>query len=405
MLSHDCEINPTFCHWNKILFYYCDGNSFSGDRADPITTDHPRKEGEKVDLYFRGDRIVEQTLKQLSKDFGFNDAHEIVVTGNSAGGLASVTQTNRIHDYVKAKVSHLHKFKTIVASGVFANTPSVEGEETYLTRMTDIAKMAQPTYGYPNEFSSRNAHPCIESHPNEPHLCQFVENHIVSLTTPVFFVNSVVDRWTALCHMSARFKDGSSDVHCNAMEELRDCVGTMDKCTQDQFTKLYLRMKESVLKALGVEEVELKKSESASARLMNAIQNIDKNTTVQVYDNILLEALRLIRDPSNASNKIETTVNTAIATVASEKKDVSFVTDGRLRQDSGYFLHTCSIHGEVWKVPEYGNIKINDITMNQAIVKWYIGGENKDAPLHRYNPCDFKTEAPYQCNDTCPALA
>ena len=56
VVSADCQINPDFCNFHRVWMVYCDGNSFSGNRYDPILVK------DKL-LYFRGRRIIDETLK------------------------------------------------------------------------------------------------------------------------------------------------------------------------------------------------------------------------------------------------------------------------------------------------------------------------------------------------------
>ena len=37
LLSSDCEKNPDFCNFNRVWMVYCDGNSFSGNRDEPVS--------------------------------------------------------------------------------------------------------------------------------------------------------------------------------------------------------------------------------------------------------------------------------------------------------------------------------------------------------------------------------
>lgn len=80
--SDDCNVDPTFCHFNKVRLVYCDGTSFSGNNPDPVVVDG-------TSLYFRGKLIMDQIMETLLKDFGLDKAKEIVLTGCSAGGLST----------------------------------------------------------------------------------------------------------------------------------------------------------------------------------------------------------------------------------------------------------------------------------------------------------------------------
>lgn len=35
-MDSDCDNNPDFCNFNRVYMAYCDGNSFSGNRDQPV---------------------------------------------------------------------------------------------------------------------------------------------------------------------------------------------------------------------------------------------------------------------------------------------------------------------------------------------------------------------------------
>ena len=76
-----------------MILWYCDGASFSGDVTEPITV-HGTK------IYFRGKRILDFMLDSLKKDHGFDRATTVLLSGGSAGGLASFLHA----DYVKSQL-------------------------------------------------------------------------------------------------------------------------------------------------------------------------------------------------------------------------------------------------------------------------------------------------------------
>ena len=59
-LYDDCDRNPTFCSFNKVFVWYCDGNSFISDNPDPVVHENS---GDK--LYFRGRDILRATMDTI----------------------------------------------------------------------------------------------------------------------------------------------------------------------------------------------------------------------------------------------------------------------------------------------------------------------------------------------------
>ncbi len=58
VLSGSCDVNREFCDYNRIWVPSCDGNSFSGNREDPVIV-------RGTPLYFRGHRILRAVLDAL----------------------------------------------------------------------------------------------------------------------------------------------------------------------------------------------------------------------------------------------------------------------------------------------------------------------------------------------------
>ena len=101
IMSSDCTVNPSFCKFNRVFLAYCDGDSFAGNRDSPVEV--KGTDGKLKPLYFRGRRILDAVLATLKSDFGLEGASDVLLTGCSAGGLATYLHT----DYVHAQLSRL----------------------------------------------------------------------------------------------------------------------------------------------------------------------------------------------------------------------------------------------------------------------------------------------------------
>lgn len=80
--SQDPAINPMMASWNTVYMKYCDGASFSGnnDTTQPVNG---------LTLHFRGFRILNAIMEDLVANHGLSQATDVVVSGCSAGGLAT----------------------------------------------------------------------------------------------------------------------------------------------------------------------------------------------------------------------------------------------------------------------------------------------------------------------------
>lgn len=363
ILSSDCTVNPEFCKWKKVHIKYCDGNSFSSNREDAVVVPNPTTENpdNKMSLYFRGDRIVQETLEALlHKDFGLSMATDVLIAGNSAGGLAALMQTPRIHDFLKAKAPQIKHIKTVPISGVFPDVANAEGDSIFLERMKGIYELSKPTYGYPNPNSKKTSHPCVVEHPENPYMCQFAEHHISTLTTPIFIANSVVDRWIAKCVVIAKKSPkqdpDTSDTVCNAIAEYVKCTDKFENCaSHEQFAAVYSQLEKAMYATVTGN------AENMFAESSETVQNI-------------LRQIISYRRPTSVS---------------------------KLNEQSGYFMHTCNVHGEGFR-NDINMITVKGVKMNAAIHDWYF--EKQSVTNHRYRDCEFTKENPFQCNESCSTL-
>lgn len=80
--------NPLMWNWNSVFMRYCDGGSFSGDNE--TVTEYKGKQ-----LTYRGKRVREAIVATLKRDHGLGQATDLVVSGCSAGGLATFLHTDQ----------------------------------------------------------------------------------------------------------------------------------------------------------------------------------------------------------------------------------------------------------------------------------------------------------------------
>lgn len=91
-------MNPVFYDWTKIYVIYCDGSEYTGSRKDPI-------QYKDKQLYFRGYNNTMEQFYYLDKEFDFYNGEAIVITGVSAGGMATYFyNTYLVENTKKAKV-------------------------------------------------------------------------------------------------------------------------------------------------------------------------------------------------------------------------------------------------------------------------------------------------------------
>lgn len=110
ILSNDVNKN-LFGNWTKAVFVYCDGAFHQGNTKSPLKY-------KDTTLYFRGGPITRSHFKYLDNRFNFGNAKKIVLTGSSAGGIATYVWA----DYLKSLLTNPEtQFFSIPDSSIFVN--------------------------------------------------------------------------------------------------------------------------------------------------------------------------------------------------------------------------------------------------------------------------------------------
>jgi len=161
----------------KSSFVYCDGGSFAGNN-DTVTT------WEGHDLYFRGFRILQAYRQSLISKYNLAGASEVVISGCSAGGLATYLHL----DWWAAHVPHGSKVRGLPDSGFFLDYDStIPGGPKYGTAMRWVFQQMNATDGVNQR--------CISANRNTPEKCFFAEHTSPFVSTPFFPLQSIYDAW------------------------------------------------------------------------------------------------------------------------------------------------------------------------------------------------------------------
>ncbi|KAL6549750.1 hypothetical protein OROMI_020238 [Orobanche minor] len=171
ILSPNQTYNPDFYNWNRAFIRYCDGSSFIGDveAVDPETN-----------LHYRGSRIFSAVVDELL-ELGLRNAQNVILAGNSAGGLATILNCDRFRTFVP----NAPRVKCISDSGFFIRAkdlPNAGGREL---NFAQVVELHGATKFLPSSCTSKM----------DPGLCFFPENLVGDIQTPLFLLNSAFDRY------------------------------------------------------------------------------------------------------------------------------------------------------------------------------------------------------------------
>ncbi|XP_052623120.1 pectin acetylesterase 10 isoform X2 [Lactuca sativa] len=224
ILSNKAEENPDFFNWNRVKVRYCDGASFAGDSEDKAN-----------DLQFRGQKIWLAAMEELMSQ-GMRNADQALLSGCSAGGLASILHCDEFHSLFSGST----KVKCLADAGMFMDAVDVSGGHTLrnmyegVVTLQGVAKNLSPT--------------CLNQ--LNPTSCFFPQHVVPNIKTPMFILNAAYDSWQVLSSLSAPSADPSgvwkacqknpgncSPSHMNYLQDFRnqmlDALKGFSKSTQN----------------------------------------------------------------------------------------------------------------------------------------------------------------------------
>ncbi|KAJ6995732.1 pectin acetylesterase 12-like [Populus alba x Populus x berolinensis] len=169
ILSNKAVENPDFFNWNRVKLRYCDGASFTGD-----------SEHKAAQLQFRGQRIWLAAMEDLMSK-GMRYANQALLSGCSAGGLASILHCDEFRNFFPRKT----RVKCLSDAGLFLDAVDVSGGRTLRSLYGGVVGLQ----GVQNNL------PRICINHLDPTSCFFPQNVIGNVKTPLFILNAAYDSW------------------------------------------------------------------------------------------------------------------------------------------------------------------------------------------------------------------
>ncbi|KVI01652.1 Pectinacetylesterase [Cynara cardunculus var. scolymus] len=138
ILSNKAEENPDFFNWNRVKVRYCDGASFTGDSEDKVHN-----------LQFRGQKIYLAAMEELMSK-GMRYANQALLSGCSAGGLASILHCDEFRDLFPRRT----RVKCLADAGMFLDVRDISGGHTLRNMYHGVV-----TYQISDSLAPRSADP------------------------------------------------------------------------------------------------------------------------------------------------------------------------------------------------------------------------------------------------------
>ncbi|XP_057473509.1 pectin acetylesterase 9-like [Actinidia eriantha] len=170
ILSSNASLNPDFYNWNRVKIRYCDGASFAGDaKFDNGTTL----------LYFRGQSIWKAIILDLLPK-GLGNAKKALLSGCSAGGLASFLHCDNFTSYLPANAS----VKCSSDAGFFLDERDIGLNHTIRSFYDDLITLQGVEQNLDKNCTSSFYY---------PKQCFFPQYALPFIRTPFFILNSAYD--------------------------------------------------------------------------------------------------------------------------------------------------------------------------------------------------------------------
>jgi len=171
--------NPDFYDANRVMIAYCSGDLWSGQVEVPSSA--------TWGLYFSGRFIVQATLKALEETYGLLNATDIVISGDSAGGIGTWHHLDWLAlQYPKARV-----VGSPFAGFYFtANTPYNGPDHTASILANFSSEGLQKAYLLWNSFVDQS---CALALAKTPWLCLLSNNSFPYVSSGAFVSEAQTD--------------------------------------------------------------------------------------------------------------------------------------------------------------------------------------------------------------------
>ena len=182
--SIDPTQNPLMYNWNAVFLRYCDGASVAGDLAVPAVVG-------TQSINFRGRAILDAEIASLLQDRGLKSATDVVVSGCSAGGLATFLHCDKWAAALSTATGNTAKVVCMPDSGFFVDY------EGYGAMMRNIADFQAVTAAGVNAD-------CFAAHTatNDTEVCMLAQYSSQHIKTPTFPLQSQFDSWQYVGELS-----------------------------------------------------------------------------------------------------------------------------------------------------------------------------------------------------------
>ncbi len=223
-LSTNCTINPDFCNYNHVHVIYCDGMIYTGNQNNVVMYGNHT-------LYYRGSRIWKGVIDHLAMTTSFSSASTVLLTGCSAGGLATFLHGDQIAARIRSHVTGLKKIRSMPISGFFLRQPNAD----YLPVLEMLTSELIASCNGTDQLNGLCRDRVTQSASD---VCTFPEFVFSGSTLPTFALNSKTDAWQVMCTLLGA--PTATGFGCGSVQPTASCLGNgsptaaFNNCTVQQ---------------------------------------------------------------------------------------------------------------------------------------------------------------------------
>lgn len=179
LASGDEEENPYAYSWNRVFLKYCSSDLWSGTRTNASA--------ETFGLYFSGHNIVQAVFAKLLATTNLSMASDVVVTGESAGGIGTWINVGWVKD-------QLPNARTVAApiAGFYAYAYKYTGPAAAHGNLVDFSPGAWPHHY--NLWRSHVDRNCQDMYSATPWFCMLSNNSRPAIDVPAFVIEAQTDQ-------------------------------------------------------------------------------------------------------------------------------------------------------------------------------------------------------------------
>lgn len=180
-LSGSKDKNPNFFNWHRFDVPYCDGSGHQGHVSQTITVDGKP-------LYFRGHKNTLAAIDFILNKVNINQLEKIVITGCSAGGLATYYWSQYLNEKLKYMNPKI-KLYGLPDSGFFINHLNAK------TQDFDYQQKIKVLYSIVNQEVLPESPRCLKDNKGNEYNCLFAEYLVNYIDIPILALQSAYDTW------------------------------------------------------------------------------------------------------------------------------------------------------------------------------------------------------------------